>query len=110
MAVGRIVYGLVVAAAMSLPSGAFAADARTIHERILTLDTHMDTPINFGRPGWDMMDEHSVESDLSQVDYPRMKKGGLDGGFFAIFIPQGPRTAEGFAAARDAALKREGEI
>jgi membrane dipeptidase len=110
MAVSRIVYGLVVAAAMSLPSGAFAADARAIHERILTLDTHMDTPMNFGRPGWDMMDEHSVESDLSQVDYPRMLKGGLDGGFFAIFIPQGPRTAEGFAAARDAALKREGEI
>jgi membrane dipeptidase len=110
MAVSRIVYGLVVAAAMSLPSGAFALDAREIHERILTLDTHMDTPINFGRPGWDMMDEHSVESDLSQVDYPRMKKGGLDGGFFAIFIPQGPRTPEGFAAARDAALKREGEI
>ena len=110
MAVSRIVYGLVVAAAMSLPSGAFAADGRTIHERILTLDTHMDTPMNFGRPGWDMMDEHSVESDLSQVDYPRMLRGGLDGGFFAIFIPQGPRTPEGFAAARDAALKREGEI
>ncbi len=110
MAVRRIVCGLVIAASMSLPSGAFAADARTIHERILTLDTHMDTPMNFGRPGWDMLDEHSVESDLSQVDYPRMLKGGLDGGFFAIFIPQGPRTPEGFAAARDAALKREGEI
>ena len=32
-------------------SSAFAADAREIHERILTLDTHMDTPMNFARPG-----------------------------------------------------------
>ena len=87
-----------------------AADARVVHERILTLDTHMDTPMNFARPGWDMMDEHSVQSDLSQIDYPRMVKGGLDGGFFAIFTPQGPRTPQGFAVARDAALKRAAEI
>ncbi len=70
----------------------------------------MDTPMNFARPGWDMMDEHSVAGDLSQVDYPRMVKGGLDGGFFAIYTPQGPRTPEGFAAARNAALKRTVEI
>jgi len=89
---------------------ASAADARAIHERILTLDTHMDTPINFGRPGWDIMDEHSVQTDLSQVDYPRMVKGGLDGGFFAIFTPQGPRTAAAFASAREAALKRANDI
>jgi membrane dipeptidase len=89
---------------------AFAADARAIHERILTLDTHMDTPMNFARPGWDIMDAHTVAGDLSQVDYPRMVKGGLDGGFFAIYTPQGPRTPEGFAAARDAALKRAVEI
>jgi membrane dipeptidase len=56
------------------------------------------------------MDAHSFAGDLSQIDYPRMVKGGLDGGFFAIFTPQGPRTPEGFAAARDAALKRAVEI
>src|SRR6185295_19326672 len=32
---------------------ALAADARDIHERILTLDSHLDRPMNFGRPGWD---------------------------------------------------------
>src|SRR5258708_26867576 len=35
-----------------------------------------------------------------------MGKGGVDGGFFGIYTPQGPRTPEGFAAARNAALKR----
>jgi membrane dipeptidase len=87
-----------------------AADANAIHDRLLTLDTHLDTPMNFGRPGWDIMDSHSVEEDLSQVDYPRMVKGGLKGGFFAIYTGQGPRTPQGFAAARDAAIKRGVEI
>jgi membrane dipeptidase len=39
-----------------------------------------------------------------------MVKGGPDGGFFAIYTPQGPRTPEGLAAARDAALRRGVEI
>ncbi len=101
---------LLLAACLAGAPAAHAADAGAIHQRILTLDTHLDTPMNFARPGWDMMDEHSVQSDMSEVDYPRMVKGGLDGGFFAIFIPQGPRTPEGFALALNAALKREAEI
>ena len=92
------------------PRAAAAEDARAIHDRILTLDTHIDTPMNFSRPGWDMMDAHSFHDDLSQIDYPRMVKGGLDGAFFAIFTPQGPRTEQGFSRARAAALKRGQEI
>ncbi|HEX5278765.1 MAG TPA: dipeptidase [Micropepsaceae bacterium] len=110
MAAFRVTCGLALAAVMLLPSAGWAAGAPAIHQHILTLDTHMDTPMNFARPGWDIMDEHSVDGDLSQVDYPRMVKGGLDGGFFAIFIPQGPLTPEGYAAARAAGLKREAEI
>jgi membrane dipeptidase len=91
-------------------TAAVAADARAVHERILRLDTHMDTPMNLARPGWDIMDAHSVDADLSQVDYPRMVKGGLDGGFFAIYTPQGPRTPEGFATARNVAIRRGVEI
>jgi len=103
--------GIFALAALLLAAPAsFAADARDIHERILTLDSHMDTPMNFARPGWDMMDAHTFAGDLSQIDYPRMVKGGLDGGFFTIYTPQGPRTQEGFAAARDAAIRRAGEI
>ena len=88
----------------------FAPACVAAEARILRLDSHLDTPMNFSRPGWDIMEAHSFEADLSQVDYPRMVQGGLDGGFFAIFTPQGPRTPEGFAAARDAALNRAVEI
>jgi membrane dipeptidase len=83
--------------------------AQAVHDSLLTLDTHLDTPANFPRPGWDMMDRHKV-SERSQVDYPRMVEGGLKGGFFAIYTPQGPRTAQGDRAARDAAIMRGVEI
>ncbi|MBO9560826.1 MAG: dipeptidase [Caulobacter sp.] len=86
------------------------ASARKIHESLLTLDTHLDTPANFGRPGWDILDRHDAAKDGSQIDYPRMVEGGLDGGFFAIYTPQGPRTPEATRAARDAALIRGVEI
>jgi membrane dipeptidase len=107
----KIVWGAGLAAFLvaSAP-GAFAAQTGDAPAHMLMLDTHLDTPMNFGRPGWDIMDAHSVGADLSQVDYPRMVKGGLDGGFFAIYTPQGPRTEQGFAAARDAGLKRAVEI
>ncbi|WP_246604928.1 dipeptidase [Aquisediminimonas sediminicola] len=88
------------------------ASARSvaIHRRLLTLDTHLDTPIHFTRPGWDFADRHQLASDPSQVDLPRMKRGALDGGFFVIYTPQGARTPEATAKARDHALVRAVEI
>jgi membrane dipeptidase len=83
---------------------------RLLHERILTLDTHLDTPSFFERPGWDFDEHHHFEFDGSQVDIPRMEAGGLDGGFFVIYTPQGPLTPEGYAAAREAALMRANAI
>ncbi|MDB4974222.1 MAG: peptidase [Myxococcaceae bacterium] len=76
-----------------------------MHERLLTLDTHLDTPIHLLSPSWDIMQRHAYEEDLSQVDYPRLREGGLDGGFWAIFTPQGPRTPEGYAQASGYALQ-----
>jgi membrane dipeptidase len=80
--------------------------ARTLHEQLLTLDTHLDTPANLPLTGWDIARRHDVRRDGSQVDLPRMVEGGLDGGFWAIYTPQGPRTPAGERAARDAALAR----
>jgi membrane dipeptidase len=77
---------------------------------MINLDTHLDTPEHFGRAGWDIMKRHTYANDLTQVDYPRMVAGKLDGGFFAIFTPQGPLTPEGYAAARDKALLRAAHI
>jgi membrane dipeptidase len=81
------------------------AKAPSLHEQLLTLDTHLDTPANFAAPGWDIMQRHAYAQDMSQVDYPRMVSGGLDGGFWAIYTAQGPRTPAGDANARSAALQ-----
>jgi len=85
-------------------------EAHATHEAAIVLDTHMDTPALFARPGWDIADRHAVEEDGSQVDLPRMIDGGVDGGFFAIFTPQGPRTKDGDDKARAFGLVRAFEI
>ncbi len=83
---------------------------KTLHDSFLILDTHLDTPEHFSRVGWSMVDKHSVAEDGTQVDLPRMKAGGLDGGFFVIFTAQGDLTEKGYHGARDFALNRATEI
>jgi membrane dipeptidase len=102
--------GAALAAVPVFAAPAADREARALHQTLICLDTHLDTPANFARPGWDIMQRHSYETSLSQVDYPRMVEGGLDGGFFAIYTPQGPLTLEGMFAARDAALLRAAAI
>lgn len=93
-------------------SASFAApgDDKDLHRKLLTLDTHLDTPAYFNRPDWSFGDRHRYEDDLVQVDLGRMDEGDLDGGFFVIYTAQGPLTAEGYAAARAFAFKRSDEI
>jgi membrane dipeptidase len=83
---------------------------RAFHESIIVMDTHFDTPANLSRQGWNIMDRHDVLTDGSQVDYPRMVEGGVDGGFFAIYTPQPQRGPDGDIKARDDALIRGVEI
>jgi membrane dipeptidase len=55
-------------------------DALALHRSLLTLDTHIDIP-------WP--DGPAFEQDGDRrVDLPKMRRGGLSGGFFAAFIPQ----------------------
>jgi membrane dipeptidase len=98
------------AAALALAPARAAVDARALHKKLICIDTHLDMPANLARPGWNVMDKHSFDEDFTQVDYPRMVEGGLDGGFFAIYTPQAPVTPEGMSAMRDAALLRAMEI
>lgn len=97
------------AAASAAPAPVSSVD-RALHQRMMVLDTHLDTPAQLSKPGWDVRERHDTRLDQSQVDYPRMVQGGLDGGFWAIFTSQGPQTQQGYAAARDAALLRAVEI
>lgn len=83
-----------------------AARAAAWHARIFTIDTHIDTPtLSLRRPDWDIAQRHDRATDFSQLDFPRMRDGGLKAGVFAVYVDQGPRTPEGYAAVRDNALR-----
>jgi membrane dipeptidase len=78
--------------------------AAKIHAKALTIDTHADVPINMMKPGFDIAVEHDYEKDRSQIDFPRMIKGGMDGMFFAVYLGQGKRSDEANAEAKLKAL------
>lgn len=96
---------LAIIASMTLAATGMAETAAEIHARALVLDTHFDSAVNLARPGWDVMQRHTWRDDFTQVDYPRLVDGGFDGGFWALYVRQGPRTPAGNAEARDTALK-----
>lgn len=79
--------------------------ALKIHDRILTVDTHADTPLRMIEPGFDMADQHDPYETGSKVDYPRMKKGGLDAIFFASFVAQDIRNNNGNSLAKKLCLQ-----
>ncbi|MFD1139958.1 dipeptidase [Larkinella insperata] len=78
--------------------------ARKIHEKAFTVDTHADTPMLLSRGGFDVTKENDARATSSKVDYPRMRKGGLDAIFWAVYLGQGPRTPEGHETAKQKAL------
>ncbi|WP_299950502.1 dipeptidase [Hyphomonas sp. BRH_c22] len=89
------------------PAPESAAD---LHDRLLVMDTHLDTPANFSKADFDILADNPSVLGSVQVDLPKMQRGGLDGGFWVIFTPQGPLDAESYEAAKQAALTRGDEI
>lgn len=80
---------------------ALLAKARKIHREVITLDTHHD--INTSN----FTDAVNYTQDLStQVNIPKMRKGGLDVSWLIVYTGQGPLTEEGYAAAYKNALDK----
>jgi membrane dipeptidase len=77
------------------------ARARTIHENVITIDTHDDLPQGFATPEADpgVRGEH-------QVDLPKMEEGGLDAAFFIVYVSQRERTPENYASTKREALEK----
>lgn len=68
--------------------------ARRIHEEVLTLDTHCDTPMFF-----DKDIDFSKRDDRILVDASKMRDGGLDAAIMAAYLPQGTRDEASLKAA-----------
>jgi membrane dipeptidase len=74
------------AAAPAPAGGAVESQAREIHRRALTMDTHVD----FNPGALTAKTPNYVSGTTSQVDLPKMEQGGLDAIFFSIFVGQRP--------------------
>lgn len=70
-------------------------EAAAIHAATLTLDTHVDIP-------WPNTPDPAGETQR-RVDFPKMRRGGLNAVVFIAYLPQGPLTEEGHAAAAERA-------
>lgn len=91
-------------ASAQIASGDLVEQARALHERVITMDTHVDiNPDNFlpGRPNY-----VSGLEDL-QVDLVKMEQGGLDAVFFSMYQGQQQDfTAAGYRNAFDTAMAK----
>jgi membrane dipeptidase len=84
--------------------------AARIHAAAYTVDSHTDTPMGLNRPGFDFGERNDPIETRSKIDLPRIKEGGMDGIWFAVFVGQGVRTPEGNEKARERALNTLDDI
>ncbi len=79
--------------------------AARIHEKILTVDSHCDTPLSILYQNVEMGVRSDSRKGGSKVDFVKMKEGGLDASFFAVFLGQGKRDEESNKKAKGKALE-----
>ena len=81
---------------------ALRAKARAIHDHVIAIDTHDDISVDFATE----KDDPGNNDNPRQVTLQKMKAGGLDAGFFIVYVGQGERTAEGNISAYNQAIKK----
>lgn len=74
------------------------AEARALHQQILTIDTHVDIGRGYATH---LLDPGGFTK--AQVDLPKMRAGGLDAVFLIVYTGQGPLTTEGYQQAASTA-------
>lgn len=89
-------------------------EVRVLHDRLLTIDTHKDiSPLLAKDAPKDPAQRAPFRRRYdprvrgsSQVDFPKMREGGLDCAFFIVYVGQGPLTENGFFRAKKTALDK----
>ena len=80
-----MIFALLALSGSQLPAqqkDAVAERARKLHFSSIVLDTHIDVTPKLQRKDWNIADEHKD----GHIDLPRMKRGGLNGLFFSIYM------------------------
>src|SRR6056300_915486 len=73
-----------------------------IHERVVTLDTHVDIHEDMT---FDPIYDPGTDTP-QQVDLGKMETGGLDSAFFIVYVGQTERTPDGYALAEERARRK----
>lgn len=94
-------------------------EARAFHDALLTLDTHKDISDRLADPTLKALADSGdpegkrlfaknepTEDGTSQVDFPKMRRGGLDAAFFIVYTGQGELNSEGYALSRQQAIAK----
>jgi len=87
--------------AQAQPDQAMIDRARGIHDRVITMDTHVD--ISAAR--FTANCNYTMRL-TTQVNLPKMKEGGLDAPFLIVYTGQGALTPEGFDGAYKQAVEK----
>tara|TARA_B110000305_G_scaffold51980_1_gene56829 strand:+ start:1067 stop:2194 length:1128 start_codon:yes stop_codon:yes gene_type:complete len=75
--------------------------AKTIHDNIITLDTHCDIDVK------NFTDSINYSQNLNtQCNIPKMESGGLDVAWFVVYTGQGDLTKKGYKIAYDNAVSK----
>jgi membrane dipeptidase len=102
----RLALGLIAALAACGPAEQPSAEvdletrARAIHDAVLTIDTHDDIPFDFATPAVDPLNADR------QVNLENMRAGGLDVGFFIVYVGQTQRTPVNYREAQEGAITK----
>src|SRR5437588_201293 len=92
-----------VAAAAETPDPALVARARKILDRVPLVDGHNDVPWQYRERVKNHLDKVDLARDTSgltpamHTDIPRLRRGGLGGQFWSVYIPveiTGPAAVE----------------
>ena len=99
LAVPAIILGACAPSGMTVEE--ILAHAHEIHGDLLTIDTHVDISSNFA----------TAESDpgmrgTQKVDLPKMREGGLDAVYFAVYVGQAERNAENYEQVKADAMNK----
>jgi microsomal dipeptidase-like Zn-dependent dipeptidase len=82
-------------------TGDLYSKAQAIHERVITLDTHVDISVDNFAP-----EKNYLQNLDTQVDLPSMDTGGLDAAFFVVYVGQGPLNQVGYETAYRSAMDK----
>lgn len=83
------------------PEASLIEKAKIIHNQVITIDTHCDIDVkNFQK------NRNYTQTLSSQMDLPKMTRGGLDVAWFIVFTAQGKLTDEGYKKGYENTLQK----